>query len=653
MRRTGDEPEPEQAPASHAQEPARGSVKVAGRFVLEKLLGLGASGAVYCAYDEVRGATIALKFLTALDPGSLFRFKSEFRALANLVHPNLLQLYELLSHDDDWLLSMELIEGGDFLRYVRPLAPPANEGFSDEPTTALSLGTMQRAVDRPAVHSGRRRLPSSVTDACPFDEARLRGAMLQLCDGLQALHREGRLHRDLKPANVLIANGDERVVICDFGLVLSATPRTLDSGDPGTGRRFELPREIAGTLPFMSPEQLQAHELTPASDWYSVGVMLYQALTGRMPFGRASHEALLQAKQQREPTHPAEFDARVPAELAELALALLRPDPNARAGYAEAVAALQGGVRRASRRARTEPACVGRAAQLEQLAQAFAHARSRQPTIAFVSGLSGMGKSSLVHDFLARVEAEADALVLRSRCYEREELPYKALDPLMDALSSHLLELGDAQVIALCTPALSFLAALFPALKRVPAITLLPDAGSAVADLHERRRLAFRGFRALCERLAQRRPLLLFIDDLQWGDLDSAALFAELLAPPFAPRLLIVCAYRSEDAGRSPLLAMLRALHAQLNDTLHAVDVPVGALAQDDAVALAASLLPALPDAAQAATLIAREAEGSPFFIRELAAHVGEHGVALDAASNIRLHSMIAYKVAALSPDAR
>src|SRR4051812_29453799 len=93
--------------------------KIAERFVVEKQLGAGASGAVYQAFDEQRGVLVALKFLTAIDPGAVFRFKSEFRVLANLVHPNLLQLYELLSHGDAWLLTMELIQGSDFLAQDR------------------------------------------------------------------------------------------------------------------------------------------------------------------------------------------------------------------------------------------------------------------------------------------------------------------------------------------------------------------------------------------------------------------------------------------------------------------------------------------------------------------------------------------------------
>src|SRR5262245_58158808 len=93
---------------------AEGFARVAGRFVFQRTRGFGASGTVYQAYDEVRAATIAVKSLTALDPGSLFRFKSEFRALSNLAHPNLLQLHELITHEEQWLLTMELVEGTDF-----------------------------------------------------------------------------------------------------------------------------------------------------------------------------------------------------------------------------------------------------------------------------------------------------------------------------------------------------------------------------------------------------------------------------------------------------------------------------------------------------------------------------------------------------------
>src|SRR4051812_2282175 len=91
-----------------------------GRFELLRRLGAGGAGVVYEAFDHKRGGTVALKSLREVDPGSIFRFKNEFRALSDLVHPNLVTLYELVSADEGWILSMELVRGVHFLDHVRP-----------------------------------------------------------------------------------------------------------------------------------------------------------------------------------------------------------------------------------------------------------------------------------------------------------------------------------------------------------------------------------------------------------------------------------------------------------------------------------------------------------------------------------------------------
>jgi serine/threonine protein kinase len=661
------------------------SLKAAERFAFQKLLGRGASGAVYQAYDQARGATIAVKFLTALDPASLYRFKSEFRTLANLVHPNLLQLYELLTYDQDWLLTMELVEGTDFFSYVSSqgasgaadssqddrdtvhdtpelaqLGASGSHAVSDDLGVTAILLAPDKVLALPptlAPPSVRRALPSDAM-ICPFDEARLRSSLLQLCNGLQALHRADRLHRDLKPANVLVSTGDARVVICDFGLALEGSQhRGAEPGDAGEGRagdsRFQSrQRELAGTLVFMSPEQARAETLTSASDWYSVGVMLYQALTGRVPFSPAlTYHAALQAKLRARPAHPAVFCPAVPTALAELALALLHPDPRKRAGYNEALAALAGKTPRALQRARVKRELIGRDEQLSALTSAFAASRSGSATIALVSGASGMGKSSLVHHFLSNLEQDNDAIVLRARCYEREELPYKAVDPLIDALSSHLITLDGERVRALVPTSIRYLAALFPALRQVRVIEALCGEALEVTDPRERRRLAFRAFRELCRRLALQRPLVLFIDDLQWGDRDSAPLFQELVTQPYAPAVLVVCAYRGEDEKRSPLIALLKSTHALDASLLRLVEVKVGALAFADAKRVALGLLQDAPGAETAAELIAREALGSPFFVRELAGYVSEHGLA--AAARVRLDTVIQAQLDALLRESR
>lgn len=629
-----------------------GHARVADRFVFQRMLGFGASGTVYQAYDEVRGATIAVKSLTALDPGSLFRFKSEFRTLSNLAHPNLLQLHELITHGDQWLLTMELVEGTDFLSHVRPETgdEPASPRGDKDSTAVVSVSAM-----RPSAHGPRESVPPSVPPRATVDEARLRRAFAQLCEGLFALHRADRLHRDLKPANVLVANADGRVVICDFGLTLEGVrPRTLPPGAPGLEQRFASDsHEVAGTLVYMSPEQALAEPLSAASDWYSAGVILYQALTGRLPVSRSlDYDAAVEAKLNQRPPHPAQLCPGVSSELARLALALLEPDPGQRAGYAQAMRALGAGMRpRSDLAPARSDSFVGRDAQLAALSRAFAASRRGSASIALVSGASGMGKSALVQHFLAQLETDANALVLRARCYEREDLPYKAVDPLIDALSSYLVGLDPSHVAPLLPASMPLLSALFPALRRVPAIADMRDLNDTVTDPRERRRLAFRAFRELCARLARDRPLVLAIDDLHWGDADSGPVLKELLTPPGVPPLLAVCAYRSEAAARSPLLATLRAAHTFNPSSVQLIDVAVDALSPEEAAGLALATLEGEARSELAARRIALEADGSPFFVRELAAYAVERG--LEAAGRIRLDTLIREQLDALSPESR
>jgi serine/threonine protein kinase len=605
-------------------------------------------GTVYRAYDKARNVTVALKVLRQLDPTSLLRFKTEFRALANLAHPNLLQLLELVQHGEEYLLSMELVEGRDFLSFVRAEGAADNEAEIDEDTEVGPPTTRESKV--PANDNRQLRRVARL------DERKLRGALRQVVEGLQVLHASGHLHRDLKPANVLVFDRDERLVICDFGLIVErrAHPKSArherdgavaDGSMSSTGRSGE----IAGTLAFMSPEQAVGAELTPASDFYALGAMLYQALTLRVPFDpKLSWANAVLAKQEQVPDHPLTIDPEAPPELAELAMALLHAAPDKRAGYAEVRAVLDGTAVDLPAPSRERDLLIGRDREIDALQRAYARAVAGRASVALVSGRSGVGKSAIVQHVLTDFERRG-ALVLRGRCHECEDLPYKAFDPLMDALSAHLLSLEDDQVRALLSADVAVLAELFPVLRRVAAVA---EQGkpAPTADPFERKHRASIACRQLLSALARTAPLVLYVDDLQWGDLDSGPLFVELLRGEDAPALLLF-AYREEDEQTSPLLKAMREQYLPASGVDEIAQVRVGPLTQQDGERLAEALLVGVPKGAAAAQKIVSEAGGSPFFIHELASYVRMHGA--DSASGLTLDTVLESRMAALPEHSR
>src|SRR5690606_18030082 len=151
------------------------------------------------------------------------------------------------------------------------------------------------------------------------------------------------------------------------------------------------------------------------------------------------------------------------------------------------------------------------------------------------------------------VRRQAGALVLEGRCYERESVPYKAFDALVDALERELGDLPRQRLAELLPPGLAELARIFPVLREVATMTPEGASSGRGPDPQELQARAFRCLKLLLARIAGTRPLVLVIDDLQWGDRDSGRLLAELVAPPERPALLLVCTYRSGEA-ETPLL---------------------------------------------------------------------------------------------------
>jgi tetratricopeptide (TPR) repeat protein len=580
---------------AHADEP------IFERFQLRTKLGAGGYGVVHEAWDNERQMTVALKRLHHLEPTAIYRFKREFRSLTDVVHPNLVQLYELLSDGAHWYFTMELVDGVPLLEWVRPGAHGQPHNSRLEATTIAS-GVRNR--EEPS------RAPRALSAA--LDLERLRASFLQLAEGVYALHTAGKLHRDLKSQNVLV-DRTGRVVLLDFGLVLELGPQ-VDAAD----------RDIVGTPLYMAPEQGIGGELTEAVDWYAVGVTLYLALTGRFPFEGQPIQVFYE-KQTRDPLPPCALDPSVPSDLDALCMKLLRRVPSERPTGSEVLALLgqrqarpiTGSVHRTELNFATDRPFVGRAHELALLHAAAAEVAGGRARTMLVHGPSGMGKSALVRHFLAEVtRANPTTLLLEGRCYATEAVPYKAIDGVVDSLGRFLATQSDEALLELLPRHFGELALLFPTLRRVPFIDTLGAKTVQLPDPIERRRRAFAALRALLRRLAKRQRVIIYVDDLHWGDIDSALAITELIQTPDAPALFWVGTYRSDEAKTSPFLRQLRALNPSLAQ--QGSNIEVGALSQDDAAALVSALLHLSPDDVRMGQ-IALDAAGSPLFIDQLA----------------------------------
>ena len=245
------------------------------RFARGRLLGDGAGGAVYEAIDRKTNERVALKELRSLDEQAAATLRRDFRALADLRHPNLVPPRELFEDDDVLWYTMDLVEGDDVVAFVR-----ASREDMDEPTLT---------------HLGARP-----PRACLFDEERLRSVLAQLTRALTALHGHGLLHRDVKPSNILVTH-DGTLRLCDYGLT------------------------VVGTAAYMAPEQA----CTPAADFYAMGVVLFEMLTGELPFRGLAGEVLTNKRLFDAPP-PRALVRDVPVDLDALCQRLLSRDPDYR-----------------------------------------------------------------------------------------------------------------------------------------------------------------------------------------------------------------------------------------------------------------------------------------------------------------------------------
>jgi len=617
-----------------------------GRYDVIGRLGSGGMGTVYEAIDRERGTRVALKTISVADVSLGVLLKREFRAVADLAHPNLAAVYELGSEDGLWFFAMERVDGDHFTRWARGREQAAARTVNAPiarmlETDALTIN-LHGLTTREFVILDEEPAEETRASAPVRDYEAVRRAFAELVRGLCALHGAGLWHGDIKPSNVLVRD-DGGVVVVDFGLARPVAELRPEKGP------------MAGTPMFMSPEQLAGESAGPPSDWHAVGSMLYEVLTGRAPFRAGSLLELYFKKSHDVPPSPRELVPSTPADLSDVCMALLRPEADRRPSGAELLRIFDGDAGTSLAIERAPAFFVGRQRELAQLERAYGRARAFYRTVVHVRGSSGIGKSTMVRRFLRGVHNVDQACVLRGRCYERESVPYKAFDGIIDDLAERLREMNASHVEALVPEWIGELGRVFPALLSARGLGARAQRATVTNDARELRRRAWAALAQVLAGLARTKTVVLSIDDLQWADVDSVLLLEALLREDETARILIVASFRPEEAARNESLAR----HFETCGALHRagdfIEVAVSSLPVIDAEKLARTTLQSLSASVSdvRVRMLAEEAGGVPFFIEELARFVATEGHTDAELREVSLERAIAARVRALPAEQR
>jgi hypothetical protein len=558
-------------------------------------------GLVYKARQVRPERTVAVKVIMpelAGDPDFRARFEQEATLAAQIEHPNVIPIYGV--GDEDGLLYI-------VMRFVE----------------SMDLGVLLRRHDR----------------LDPPHAARIVG---QIAAALDAAHARGLVHRDVKPANVLVtgAHPHEHVYLTDFGL----TKRVTEFGAGG----MTATGGFVGTLDYIAPEQVSGAPVDARGDVYALGCVLYQLLTGSVPFPRDVEVAKIFAHLTLAPPVPSLVAAGVGPELDAVVARAMAKDPDDRypsAGeLAWAATAAAGGQPLDDAPVRASPASdggaslalptsavprgrppegplplpaflaavaerdlVGREDVLAGLRQRWEETGS-EPRLVAVTGDAGMGKTCIAARFAREAQAAGGA-VLYGRC---DEEAVSSFQPFVEALGQYLDHANVDRLIAEL-PAESLELG-----RLIPRLGVRPAGATAVSlDPGDDRYRLFEAVAAVLRRLAAGRRLLLLVDDLHWADKPTLSLLRHVLRSLSGCRLMVVGTFREVDAGDD-----LTGLVGDLRREQRFEQMPLAGLDAAETVRLLAAADAARPRPAFVRKLLSHTG-GNPFFIDQMLRSLG------------------------------
>ncbi len=542
---------------------------------------------VYRGKRHSDGAPVVLKILDtkSSSPEQISAFQHEYALLNHLDLDGVVRAYGLEKSQDRWVMVLEDISGDSLDHVVR-----------------------------------RRRL--SYRECVEL--------ALKLVDIVGAVHQRQVIHKDINPSNVIMRGVDGRIQLIDFGVASQLSREDTSFSSPGV---------LEGSLPYMAPEQTgrMNRPVDYRADFYSLGVTLFELLTGQRPFAVKEPLELIHCHIARTPPSPRDIDPDIPIPLADIVLTLMAKAADDRYQSVQGIrsdlqtclARLRSGeaigefpLARADRPEifRLPQTLYGREQEADAILRAFERACDDGATMLLVSGYSGIGKSALIQEVYRPVTARRGYFAAGKFGQYQNNVPYAALIQAFRALVSQILTESRERVAVWAETLTSALRGNVPVLVEVcPELTLVvgeeesPPITLPPMDARNRFHQTVRQF--ISAFATPEHPLCLFFDDLQWADTDSLKLIEEVMHSAAAAPLCLIGAYRDSEVGEThPLRLTVKEL---ANQGVSAEQLALGPLHQSDVEALIRDTLAVdNAEAGPLATLLVAKTAGNPFFLR-------------------------------------
>lgn len=600
------------------------------RFELLGEIKRGGMGIVYKAFDRERQVLAAVKMVRVADKKLIQSIRREIRALERVNHPGVVGILgEGVFEGMPWY-AMEFLDARTLLEHCHSVTSAhlsRNEPATSRDSQTGEDGTQATMATTPSEATQATQLTSASHAAAiaapanshavpdkrpplrsitPEDLKTVLSLIRQLCVPLSYIHGEGLVHLDLKPDNILIRRSGLPVLL-DFGL---ATVVRSTQGRDALGLRAGG----AGTVRYMAPEQINGDLVDARADMYALGCILYQLLTGQVPFPGPSAAETIFGQLNLKPLPPSSLVAGIPLEVDELVLRMLAKKPRDRIGYAQDIdRALEQlgaegwhGNLPSARDYVYQPRLAGREKELALLTELFNAHKTSGSHIVLLGGESGIGKTRLVGEFAHTVEqAESSPEVFVGE-FIGQSRPLQGFKRILESIVDTCRELTEEERSRILGKRALTLARYEPDFRwfcseQEPAAELLPDAA---------RQLLFQDFYAVLGELSKKQPLVLILDDIQWAD-DLSLGFVEYIRvmSQTAPLPIIILATHRTGEPNIPL--------EELAARPGVVRLSLGRLDLSAVGALIADMLAIKQVSTTVAESLYQHSEGNPLFLTE------------------------------------